>query len=358
MKNLFNKTIKNTLLIAGSIGLVSAGSMLLRQSSLVSSKWEQFFGRAAIATTPITSQEQPVLPIEISGPLANRESEVSGLAWYGDHLILLPQYPETLGNNIFALPKADILAAMASETAIPLEPISIPFNAPDFAEQIDGFEGFEAIAFRGNQAYEVETREAAKGYVLIGTLESDLTEFAVEPTQRAESLALANSPNKADEAILLTDEQIVSIYEVSGQQLTPEPRMHTFDYDLMPRPSIAFPNIEYRITDATALDENNRFWVINYFFSGDRDLLPERDPLTIRYGRGTTHRQYQSVERLIELAYTDSGIRLTSTPPIQLELTDAGRNWEGIVRLDNDGFLIITDKFPETILGFVAKPDS
>ncbi|MEL7144127.1 MAG: hypothetical protein AAFY33_04265 [Cyanobacteria bacterium J06643_4] len=171
-------------------------------------------------------------------------------------------------------------------------------------------------------------------------------------------MALATSPNKADEAILLTEDQIVSIYEVSGQRLTPEPEMHTFDYSLAPRPSIPFPNIEYRITDATELDENNRFWVINYFFSGDRDLLPERDPLTIRYGRGETHRQYQSVERLIELAYSDSGITLTNTPPIQLELTEAERNWEGIARLDNDGFLIITDKFPETILGFVAKPDA
>jgi len=29
------------------------------------------------------------------------------------------------------------------------------------------------------------------------------------------------------------------------------------------------------------------------------------------------------------------------------------RNWEGIVRLDNRGFLLATDKFPTTILGFV-----
>ncbi|MEL6556112.1 MAG: hypothetical protein AAFQ63_22030, partial [Cyanobacteria bacterium J06621_11] len=302
MKHLSSKTLKNALLIAGSIGLVSIGTAVLRPQGF-GPRWRQFLAKDAIATAPITSPEQSILPIEITGPLANRDSEVSSLAWYAEYLILLPQYPETLGNNIFALPKADIVAAIASENAAPLEPIAIPFNAPDFAEQIDGYEGFEAIAFRGNQAYmtiEVETRDAAKGYVLTGTIDSDLTEFVVDPTQQVESLALATSPNKADEAILLTEDQIVSIYEVSGQRLTPEPEMHTFDYSLAPRPSIPFPNIEYRITDATELDENNRFWVINYFFSGDRDLLPERDPLTIRYGRGETHRQYQSVERLIE----------------------------------------------------------
>jgi hypothetical protein len=44
-------------------------------------------------------------------------------------------------------------------------------------------------------------------------------------------------------------------------------------------------------------------------------------------------------------------------PPIQMELTsDDARNWEGLVRLDERGFLIMTDKFPETILGFVTMP--
>ncbi len=29
------------------------------------------------------------------------------------------------------------------------------------------------------------------------------------------------------------------------------------------------------------------------------------------------------------------------------------RNWEGIVRLENRGFLLMTDKYPETLFGFV-----
>lgn len=48
---------------------------------------------------------------------------------------------------------------------------------------------------------------------------------------------------------------------------------------------------------------------------------------------------------------------VTNTPPIQLQLIDGvSRNWEGLVRLDERGFLLITDEFPETILAFVAKP--
>ena len=47
-------------------------------------------------------------------------------------------------------------------------------------------------------------------------------------------------------------------------------------------------------------------------------------------------------------------IKFSEHVPIQLELDkDSPRNWEGIVRIDDIGFLIATDKHPEMILGFV-----
>ena len=56
----------------------------------------------------------------------------------------------------------------------------------------------------------------------------------------------------------------------------------------------------------------------------------------------------------VEFQYNEEGITRIDQPPIQLQLLpDDLRNWEGIVRLDDRGFLIVTDKFPETILGFV-----
>ncbi|MBT7496158.1 MAG: hypothetical protein HN665_06940, partial [Candidatus Marinimicrobia bacterium] len=46
-----------------------------------------------------------VLPIEIplNGEAAVRELEMSGLAWYGDHLILMPQYVNKEAPGFFAL---------------------------------------------------------------------------------------------------------------------------------------------------------------------------------------------------------------------------------------------------------------
>jgi hypothetical protein len=58
------------------------------------------------------------------------------------------------------------------------------------------------------------------------------------------------------------------------------------------------------------------------------------------------------VERLVEYRYTPRGIRRTDTPPLWLELAADGRNWEGLVRFA-DGFLLVTDTFPKTLLAYV-----
>ncbi len=115
-----------------------------------------------------------------------------------------------------------------------------------------------------------------------------------------------------------------------------------------------FPHIPYRITDVTELDSEGRFWAINYNFPKNTRLQTNNDPVTARYGKGATHAVRGGVERLIEFRYEDGGIKLVDQPPIQLRLLPKHlRNWEGIVRVNDEGFLLITDKYPTTILGFV-----
>jgi hypothetical protein len=49
---------------------------------------------------------------------------------------------------------------------------------------------------------------------------------------------------------------------------------------------------------------------------------------------------------------------MSGEPPLQLQLLGdiAPRNWEGLVRLEQRGFLLVTDKYPMTFLGFVPLP--
>jgi hypothetical protein len=316
--------------------------------------------------------ESPVTEIPLTGSVAQPKAEVSGMAWYGDYLILLPQYPDfaiqQADGAVFALSKADLLAYLDGTRTEPLEPIPVPFIAPGLADQILGFEGYEAITFLADRAYlTIEARETRgprgmRGYLVSGRIAPDLGSLVLNTATVVEIPSQPKVGNKSDEALLVAGDRLVTIYEVNGAAINPSPVAHLFDTQLAPSGTLPFPNVEYRITDATVLDQEGRFWAINYFFPGDTNLATDSDPLAERYGQGPTHAQAETVERLLEFEYSESGIDLVDRPPIQLELMDSflgglGRNWEGLARLDDRGFLLVTDLFPGTILGFVPAPE-
>ena len=329
---------------------------LLVLSLLLAGCTSPILGPTPTAAPPL---EYAVSTILLTGPLARSSAEVSGLAWYGDQLILLPQYPAFSGREsaVYALPRRDILAYLDGSRTQPLKPTAIPFVAPGLAARIDGFEGYEAIAFASDRAFltiEASTSEGMAGYLVSGRIAPDLSELTLDTAKVVEIPSAVEFGNRSDEALIVAGDMLATFYEANGMGVNPSPVAHLFDTHLVPADTIPFPAIEYRVTDATTLDEQQRFWVINYFYPGDRDLRPETDPLAVRYGKGPSHAQYEQVERLVELEYSEAGIEFSDRPPIQLELpSDKARNWEGLVRLDERGFLLVTDKFPRTILGFV-----
>jgi hypothetical protein len=209
----------------------------------------------------------------------------------------------------------------------------------------------------------IET-ETPSGYLIMGAIEPDLSQITLDPELIVEIDAQTTSGNKAEETLIQLSDVVMTIYEVNGEVINPNPVAHLFSggdprFESDPKP---FPNIDYRITDATeAFMEDGVvcFWVINYQFPGDEDLLTDHDPLVEQFGEGESHHNTDQVERLVKLCLDGETPELTDTPPIYLKLVDAetSRNWEGIVRLDDRGFLLVTDKFPETILGFVPYPE-
>ncbi len=304
--------------------------------------------------------EYNVENIPLLGDLANRNSEISGLAWYKDYLILLPQYPNFARNGsfLYAIAKKDIREFLDNTDIKALEPIKIPIDLKSLAKDIDGYEGFEAIAFSDNNIYlniEANTKNGMRSYLLAGTIAEDLSGIILNTNKLTEIVPPVNLRNQSDEAILIVDNKIISIFEANGKDVNSKPEAHEFATDLEILQTTEFPRVEYRITDSTQIDENNRFWVINYFYPGDTDLYSDNEPIAAQFGQGASHSKNEQVERLLELEYKDGQIILSGSSPIQLELmADVARNWEGIVRLDDKGFLLATDKYPETILGFVA----
>jgi hypothetical protein len=312
-----------------------------------------------------TLVEQPVISIPLKGPIADRNAEVSGLAWYGEYLIFLPQYPNFSSGYkgdgfLYALPKADIVALLDGRSNSPLEPVAIPLNDSVLRAQIKNYQGFEAIGFSGERVFlTIEAGEGSDmhGYLVAGKVMPGLGGIMLDDDHLVEIPLQRQIDNMSDESLLVLDDRILTIYEVNGVGVNPEPVAHAFDFNLNPLGTVPFPPIEYRISDAALVGDGSRFWVVNCFYPGDKNILPLFDPLTARFGQGLTHSQNETVERLVEMHYSKSGITIADKPPVLLTLiADSNRNWEGLALLKGRGFLLITDKFPETILAFVPMP--
>jgi len=306
--------------------------------------------------------ESPVREIALIGAASKIRAEISGMAWCGEDLILLPQYPNRFGNGdeafVFKIPKTKIDDYLFSQSAKPIEPIWVGFESGDLEQSIKGFEGFEAIVFDGDQFFvsiEARQRGSMQGYLVQGSVEGDCEAFILEPKSIISVQPQADLGNMSDETLIVYGEQLYSVYEANGANVNPEPVAHVFDLYLEPLMEITMPNVEYRLTDATEPDAEGGFWAINYFFPGDTKLKPALDQIAVDFGLGESHQNQNQVERLLPFQITEDGVRLADRPPIYLELAgEISRNWEGIVRY-GDGFLLVTDLFPRTILAFVEN---
>ena len=85
-------------------------------------------------------------------------------------------------------------------------------------------------------------------------------------------------------------------------------------------------------------------------------MKPGKDLVMTNIVKGETHEKFDHVERLVEFKIDGNKIYKTDTLPIQLVLDKNSRNWEGLVRMDKKGFLMIVDEHPRTMLAFIKRP--
>jgi len=307
--------------------------------------------------------EHALIEIPLPDSIASASMEYSGLAWYGEALILLPQYPNGMYGNqdgfLYAIDQEDLSAFLIDpSTELPVN--AIAFDDAGLSKQLDGFEGFEAIVFIEDSVYltiETQGGNPMKSFVVKGMVESDGNEIKsiqLDGSSLVELTVQNNNSNASYEALTSDGEFIYAFFEQNGEEQNQRPYAVKLDSDLENWQEVPVDFINYRLTDATLMDKGGGFWVINYFFPGDTHLEVDEDPISTSFGLGDTHQKNKPVERLVKLIFTQEGFFLSEEPPLYLQLlnNDEARNWEGIVLLDNLGFLLISDSFPGTLLGF------
>ena len=305
-----------------------------------------------ILILPLIVFSQTVEPIYITlnGDITSPDQEISGLAWYDDNLILLPQYPT---DKIYSIPKQQIIDFLDSARTTIL-PNEIIWNSSGLDKQISGFEGYESIIFNDDTVYvtiEAERHKINSGFIVRGIINNSKNEIIINNKTLKKIKTPVTLRNMTYETSVFVDDSIIAIYEVNSAKVNKSPVYHQFDKNLKTDIEKPFPYTEYRITDATQVDADGKFWVTNYFWPGDYNLIKPDLSYTI-----TSKKDIKPVEQLLEFQFIDEQIVRTETSPINIKLSEFGdsRNWEGIVRLENKGFLIVTDKFPGTILAFIS----
>lgn len=307
-----------------------------------------------------------VVLLPLKGPLLDRNAEVSGMTWHEDNLVILPQFPDKFADEgmlgFFGVTKQEILAALENEGQA-IEPHQVFCKAPGLAGVVRGFDGLEAIGIVGDRYFmtvEASEDEVMAGFLVTGT-HDQVDSLVVMDMDRLIPIPMGlNIPNVAVESIIIDGDRVITLSEVNGLNVNPEPKAKVFNLEAEFVGSMPMAQMEYRLTDATALDDKKRFWVINYYFPPERAKVdPAPDPELARFGDPESFDPEKCIERLIELRLTDDDrIVRTERPPINLELLPDGicRNWEAVVRLDDHGFLLMTDKYPGTLLAFVPFP--
>lgn len=313
--------------------------------------------------TPINQEyleEVAVIPLKLPDRISAASFEYSGMGWFGDYLVLLPQYPQgkefTREPNLFAIAKRDLIAATL-DPGIELPVREVPIENSDLRSMIRGFEGFESILFVDQSVYlTIESRagDPMMGYLIRGVVNGDLESITLDVNSLVELRPFSSELNATFEGMTYWNGSLYVMYEHNSMRNVKQPVAYQINPDLENIREIPFPVISYRITDATISDVYGKFWVMNYFFPGDTHLAVDQDSLVEEYGEGKTHAENDPVERLVQLQIENDQISRIDQPPTYLQLldNDIARNWEGLVMLDNLGFLLITDSFPGSVLGF------
>lgn len=323
-------------------------------------KSDEEFETPATPTIQSLLEEVEVVPLKLPEKLQAASFEYSGLAWYEDYLVLLPQYPEggysSGDGNLFAIAKEDLLLAVENpEFELPVR--EVPIKNSNLRNVVKGFEGFESVLFVDQDIYltvESHGGDPMMGYLIKGQVTGELASITLDPDSLVELEPLSSAEKATFEAMTYWGGDIYVLYEHNSKQREAQPVAYQFNLDLMFESEISFPVIDYRVTDATISDLSGNFWVVNYFFPGDTHLAVKEDALISYYGQGATHASSEPVERLLQLRVEDGKISRVDQAPIYLQLLEdnIARNWEGVVLLDDLGFLLITDSFPNSQLGF------
>jgi hypothetical protein len=307
------------------------------------------------------SLEASLVLLPLPAPWNARDAEYSGMAVWphaeGPRWVLLPQYPARLDDRLPWWDGPTLEAALAGAPLPP--PRVLPLVPGHGLADIPGWEGLEAIAFgdQGQVALAVEARVQGRmrAHVVMGRVEEAGLRL---DGCRAEFPLTVDLDNKAVESLVwVGPERVLAIFEVGDDRYVDAVAWDVHPGDCTMR-AVPAPATAWRLTDAGPLEDDGvHFALMQYHWPGDRNLAGGNDAVWSRWPRGSTHADHAHVERVVwgRLLPEGGWALALERAPLHLPLTATPRNWEGLAPLAG-GWLVVTDRHPGSLLGWVGPP--
>lgn len=300
------------------------------------------------------SRAVSIVRIPLNGVAAQPDAEFSGLSWFGNTLVLMPENPETFDDHHFFSIRKSAIDSFISHPNGPSPNISTIQLIGDFSRLVPGYEGFEALAFMGRRAFltiEAHSDTGMTGWLISGEMSADGKALTLDTTRRTAIPVPGNIRNYAAEALTVYGNTLIAFYEANGKNVNSAPAAYRFDTQLNYLGKLPMPAIEYRVTDACNTNSAGGLWLMNYFYPREYRKLHPADDIFSQNGHTETE---HPVERILHMTISNNRLKIADKSALNIAVTSVkGRNWEGLARLDNKGFLVVTDQYPETILAFV-----
>ncbi|MDX1700980.1 MAG: hypothetical protein R3250_10200, partial [Melioribacteraceae bacterium] len=216
-------------------------------------------------------REYNITKIDLMGELSDRSSEISGLCWFGNKLIILPQYPQRFGDEsgkIFFIERAKLKKYIEGDIRTPIEPSSYNIDLSNVGKYFNMGSGFEAISVIDTTAFfTVEYLSSVNTETLLirGAIDTSAREIFIDEKSIVSDPTDLRIYNMSCESILAMNDHLYPIFEANGKNVIDSPKVSVFNNNLQFKNKIDFPTVEYRITDVTNPDDSGKFWGINYF---------------------------------------------------------------------------------------------
>jgi hypothetical protein len=316
---------------------------------------------SSLALTVNAQKKYQVLHLPDSINSVNEE--FSGMALFGKRLYLLPQYGNHKDSKLDGLFSIYSIGTDSLKRNIDGKDSCISNYRTIYVTNLDKlpdsikqyYEGFEAIAFVGNQVYlSIETVDSSDYCFLIkGMIDTANNKVTIDPVH---TLSLRRYPyikNAGFESLtyLQKEKKLIALYEFNAMPNGGIGYLIDPSFSYKPK-KISIPFLHFRITDAQA-NSTGKIYALNYHYGGDYKKYLNND--IIRH-------QEENIKSMVHdlkgtLIRDPDFLKIKSSGYARIVMMNSYKakswkqvatfdpfenNWEGLI-LFEEGALIITD---------------